>query len=258
MFNNNKCDSLLSVVNSKRFYWSNNKALNYDIYNRPRRQDFDGIFVENGALYMSSVAEIIKSRNRISGDIITYTMPEDTFIEIDELDDWFIAEQLFIKKKNIKNNLDIKLFLTDVDGVLTDAGMYYSENGDELKKFNTRDGKGLELLKKAGIKTGIITSENTQLVERRSQKLKLDFLFQGANNKLKIISDLCKKEKISLNQVAYIGDDINDFELLSKVGLKACPNNAVLILQQIPGIIILKNDGGNGVVREFSELILSK
>lgn len=156
-------------------------------------------------------------------------------------------------KKNIKN---IKLFLTDVDGVLTDSGMYYSENGDELKKFSTYDGMGFELLKKKGIKTGIITTENTAIVERRSKKIKADYLYQGIKNKLYIAEEICKKENLSLDNVAYIGDDINDYELLSKVGIAGCPKNALKKVKKIPHILKFKKNGGEGVVREFIDYIL--
>lgn len=152
----------------------------------------------------------------------------------------------------------IKLFLSDVDGVMTDAGMYYTESGDEFKKFNTHDGMGFELLRKAGIKTGIITSENTKIVERRAAKLKVDYLYQGKRNdgKLGAAKEICAKEGITLDQVAYIGDDINCLELLSHVGIAACPSNAVKTIQAIPAIIQLKTAGGNGAVREFIDLIL--
>ena len=154
----------------------------------------------------------------------------------------------------------IKLFLTDVDGVLTDAGMYYSEAGDELKKFNTHDGMGLQLIREKGIKTGIVTSENTKLVERRFNKLKLDFLFQGKREggKLATVKELCEKEGISLSEVAYIGDDINCLELLSNVGLAACPADALDAVKNIPGIIQMKKKGGEGCVREFIEMILNR
>jgi len=156
--------------------------------------------------------------------------------------------------------INIKLFLTDVDGVLTDAGMYYSEQGDELKKFNTHDGMGLQLIREKGIKTGIITSENTQMVERRAKKLKLDYLYQGKREggKLASVLEICEKEAISLKEVAYIGDDINCFELLSKVGLAACPANAIDAVKNIPGIIRMNKKGGEGCVREFIELILNR
>jgi len=153
----------------------------------------------------------------------------------------------------------IKLLLTDVDGVLTDAGMYYSEAGDELKKFNTHDGMGLQLIRTKGIKTGIITSENTKLVERRFQKLKLDYLYQGKREggKLASVKEICGKEGITLAEVAYIGDDVNCFELLSNVGLAACPANALDAIKNIPGIIQMKKKGGEGCVREFVEMIMN-
>ena len=154
----------------------------------------------------------------------------------------------------------IKLLLTDVDGVMTDSGMYYSEAGDELKKFNTHDGMGLQLIRHKGIKTGIITSENTQLVERRFLKLGLDYLYQGKREggKLASVKEICEKEGITLAQVAYIGDDVNCFELLSSVGLAACPADAMTEIKNIPGIIQLKKKGGEGCVREFAELIISR
>lgn len=156
-----------------------------------------------------------------------------------------------IKKK-------IRLFLTDVDGVLTDAGMYYTETGDELKKFNTRDGMGLKLLREAGIKTGIITTENTRLVERRAAKLKVDHLVQGAYPKLNAALEICEKEGITLAETAYIGDDVNCLELLEAAGLAACPSDAVRKVKEVPGILHLEKKGGEGVVREFADLILDQ
>jgi YrbI family 3-deoxy-D-manno-octulosonate 8-phosphate phosphatase len=169
-------------------------------------------------------------------------------------------QTLNVKQPTINYQLStkIKLFLTDVDGVLTDAGMYYSEAGDELKKFNTHDGMGLQLVRQKGIKTGIITSENTKLVERRYNKLKLDYLYQGnrEGGKLATVKEICAAENISLADVAYIGDDINCFELLSAVGLAACPADALDAIKNIPGIIQMKKKGGEGCVREFVEMIL--
>lgn len=147
----------------------------------------------------------------------------------------------------------IKLFLTDVDGVMTDTGMYYTEHGDEFKKFNTHDGMAFNLLKEAGIKTGIITTENTKIVERRAAKLKVDYLYQGAgfNGKLAAALEICEKENINLADVAYIGDDINCIALLSEVGLAACPANATKHVKSIKGIILLQKNGGDGAIREF-------
>ena len=253
-------DSILSCCESKRFFWRNGKALNYDIYNRPRRQDFNGTLIENGAFYISSVADIKSTKNRISGDIGVYKMPEYTYTEIDEPEDWVVAESLmkrFVLKKTKIDSTKIKIFLSDVDGVLTDAGMYYTESGDEFKKFCTYDGMGFQLLQRTGVQVGILTTEDRDLNRRRAKKLGLDFDFHGAKDKLKIVKDLCKREGVSLDEVAYIGDDVNCFGLLSHVGIAACPNNAVAKIKFISNIIQLERCGGEGVVREFVELFLA-
>lgn len=262
LYNSGKYDSILTAVKSKRFYWNaSGVPLNYDYNNRPRRQDFDGIFMENGAFYINSVGNILATSNRLSGKIGIYEMPEYTASEIDEPSDWAILENIMRNQILIKKEYDfskIKLFLCDVDGTLTDGGMYYSENGDELKKFNTIDGLGFRLLHDAGIKIGLITSETTKIVEKRAQKLQIDYLYQGKINqsKLAIAQEICKKEKISLENVAYIGDDVNCIELLSAVGFAACPANANKKVKTILGIHLMKKNGGDGCVREMIDLIL--
>ena len=152
----------------------------------------------------------------------------------------------------------IKLFLSDVDGVLTDGGMYYTENGDELKKFNTRDGMGFQLLREAGVATGIITSEDTQLVARRAKKLKVDYLFQGKRDggKLDMARGICEELGITLAEVSYIGDDLNCIPLLEAVGFAACPADAMTGVLGLPGIRVLGKKGGEGCVREWVEILL--
>jgi len=259
MYDKTGADSLLTGVRTKNFFWSEEGIpVNYDYMHRPRRQDFKGMIRENGAFYINTVGNIRRHKNRLCGRIAVYEMAEYTSFEIDEPDDWIICESLMrrhiLKDDNQKHT--VKLFLTDVDGVLTDAGMYYSENGDELKKFNTLDGMGIGLLRRAGIKTGIITAENTKIVERRAEKLKIDFLCQGVYDKLSCALEICGKEGISLSEVAYIGDDINDKELLSRAGWAAAPANAVAQIKAIPSITLLNRQGGCGAVREFAEMIL--
>lgn len=257
-------DSMLTCVRNKRFFWNEcGESVNYDYRNRPRRQDFAGMMMENGAFYINTVKNIVESGNRLSGRIGIYEMPEYTATEIDEPDDWYYLEDLMrrhVLKNTSPSHKSIKLFLTDVDGVLTDAGMYYSENGDELKKFNTHDGMGMKLLREAGIKTGIITTENTKIVENRAKKLNVDYLYQGKREggKLEVAKEICEKEGIALEDVAYIGDDINCFDLLSSVGFAACPANALPKIKSIPGIMHLRKCGGDGAVREFVEWILAQ
>lgn len=255
-----KSDSLITCARMKRFFWSKEgKPINYDYMHRPRRQDFEGNFLENGAFYINQIGNILNSKNRLSGKIAVYEMPEYTSVEIDEEDDWVIVEMLmkkYILKKPVGKK--IKLIAMDVDGVLTDGGMYYFENGVEGKKFNTLDGKGIEFAKKNGFKIAIITSENTVLVKNRAIKLKVDYLYQGTNDKVSVLKEICAKEKICFDEVAYIGDDLGDFEVLSSVGLPACPLNAVEKIKSIKGIIQLNKLGGSGVVREFIEFVLNK
>ena len=149
----------------------------------------------------------------------------------------------------------IKLFATDVDGVLTDAGMYYSESGDEWKKFNTRDGMGIKLLQRAGIITAIVTQERTKLVARRAEKLTIPELHQGVMDKLTVIREMAARHGLSLKQVAYIGDDVNDLEALKAVGFSASPADG------LPAVVaavdyVCRKKGGEGAVREIIEMIL--
>ena len=262
LYKKEKFDSLLTCVRNYRFFWNEDgTSKNYDYRNRPRRQDFSGQLMENGAFYINTVGNIKKSKTRLTGNIGIYEMPEYTGIEIDEPDDWVIAENLMRKHVLSKEKTynKIKLFLSDVDGVLTDGGMYYSENGDELKKFNTRDGMAFQLLQEAGIKTGIITSENTNITERRAKKLNVDYIIQGERGKGKLaaVQKLCDGLGISLLETAYIGDDINCKELLENVGLAACPADAVQEVKIISGIMCLNKNGGYGCVREFVDKVLT-
>ena len=263
MYMNGKYDSIITCVRNYRFFWNEDgTSLNYDYMNRPRRQNFSGMLMENGAFYINTVKNILQSGNRLSGKIGIYEMPEYTATEIDEPDDWIILENLmrkYVLNKQNKDFTNVKLFLTDIDGTLTDGGMYYSENGDELKKFNTRDGMGLKLLQEKGIKVGIITSENRDLNFRRAEKLNVDFFKQGVCNggKLQVAKSICQELHITLDEVAYIGDDVNCFELLSSVGVAACPCDASNEIKNIPGIRILTLKGGGGCVREFCNLIIN-
>ena len=260
MYQKGEFDSILTCVRNYRFFWNpDGTSMNYDYKNRPRRQNFDGMLMENGAFYINSVKNIIESGNRLFGNIGIYEMPEYTATEIDEPDDWIILENLMYKHvlSTQQKSHNIKLFITDVDGTLTDGGMYYSENGDELKKFNTRDGMGLQLMQKRGVKVGIVTSENTQMVERRAAKLKVDFLRQGKRDggKLAVVQDICREMNITMQEVAYIGDDVNCKDLLMSVGLAACPADAMDEIKAIPNIHIMTKKGGDGCVREFIEII---
>jgi N-acylneuraminate cytidylyltransferase len=213
--------------------------------------------MENGAIYINTIKNIKQHQNRLSGSIAVYIMPDCTAHELDAPLDWDILEM--IADKGTVSQLrhkGIKLFATDLDGVLTDGGMYYSESGDELKRFNTRDAVGLRLLSEAGIITAVITSEECELNRRRAEKMQVDYLFQRIQDKVLCVRELCQQLKISMEQVAYIGDDLNDMSLLKVVGCGACPADAVESVKNLRGLHILNSLGGKGAVREFAEMVL--
>ncbi|GAP67742.1 3-deoxy-D-manno-octulosonate 8-phosphate phosphatase, YrbI family [Bacteroidales bacterium 6E] len=149
-----------------------------------------------------------------------------------------------------------KLVLTDIDGVWTDGGMYYDQTGNEWKKFHTYDSAGVLFCHQQDIPVGIITGEDTDIVRRRAEKLGVDFLFQGVKNKLKVATDLCQKLNLSMSDVAYIGDDINDIELLKNCGISASPSSAPSYIQNVV-TLITKKGGGEGAFREFVETVLN-
>lgn len=265
LFSDKSVDSVLSVVKQKRFNWEVDldgyaHAINYDIYHRPRRQEFDGYYVENGAFYITSKEELLKTKNRISGNVKVVEMAEESFWEIDEPSDWIIIENIMKINKAVREEIfipEIKLFLTDCDGCLTDGGMYYSENGDELKKFNTRDGMAFKQLRAKGIKTGIVTGEKVQINHRRAEKLQLDYLIDGCTDKLSAVKKLCEENSIPLENVAFVGDDINDLEVIQSVGFGCGVSNAVDEVK-MSAKYITKISGGNGAIREVVDLLLKQ
>lgn len=150
-----------------------------------------------------------------------------------------------------------KLFITDIDGVWTDSGMYYDQTGNEWKKFTTSDSAGVLFLRYLEIPFAIITSETTEIVERRAKKLKVDRLYQGVQDKLTLAKEICSELNITLKEVAFIGDDLNDIPLLEKVGFPGVPASAQSYVKKLSKYN-LKKRGGEGVFREFVEVILTE
>ena len=151
---------------------------------------------------------------------------------------------------------NIKLVATDIDGVWTDARMYVTPRGDWMKAFSTYDGMAVSMLQKKGIIVAILTSENTDIVLARAEKLNIDEVYVEEHEKLKRLIYLSKKYEISMDEVAYIGDDINDLEALKAAGLSALSANSPIQDQFTPNYITKRN-GGQGAFREFSDLILN-
>lgn len=268
LFEKNGIDSVLSVVKQKRFIWDVKESglaypRNYDFLKRPRRQDFEGYYyVENGAFYIISKQNLIASGNRLFGNVGAVEMCEESLYEIDEPSDWIIVEGL-LRKREEKSNVNIterlrqiKIFLIDSDGCLTDGGMYYSEAGDEMKKFNAKDGYGIRELREKGIIVGIITGENCQLIKRRAEKLEVDELHLDIRNKLETINSICNKYNMELKNVAYIGDDLNDLDAVKNVGFGCAVADAQKEVRE-NAIYVTDRKGGDGAVREVVDILLN-
>lgn len=163
--------------------------------------------------------------------------------------DTFLRKDLRLSKK--MKDKDIQLVILDVDGTMTDGGMYFSENGDQMKKYNTKDGLAIISKTRSGLPFGIIShGRKEHLVKARAELLEIERIYVGTSPKMDILLPWCDELKIGLENVAYVGDDINDLPVMEKVGLSACPNDATAPVKNQADIILTK-DGGKGCIREF-------
>tara|TARA_Y100000996_G_scaffold391947_1_gene354307 strand:+ start:452 stop:967 length:516 start_codon:yes stop_codon:yes gene_type:complete len=160
-------------------------------------------------------------------------------------------------KKQIRDKIKmIKLLATDVDGTLTDGGMYYTTKGDVMKKFHARDGMGVNLLKRRNIPTILITKEMNSINKKWAKNMNIKKVYEGVREKEKLVKILCNQFKVRSGEICYIGDDVNDIELMKKIGLSACPADANYIVKK-ESDVILKTQGGKGALREVVDLIMS-
>ena len=157
--------------------------------------------------------------------------------------------------KLLKKCINIKILLTDVDGVLTDGGMYYSAYGDIMKKFNAKDGMGINILRKKNIPTIVITKEKTKIVKQWAKKMNVKKVYDGIMKKELILEKICKSFKISEKEIAFVGDDVNDLELMKKVGFSVTPKDGNNTVKKIADYVT-KSKGGEGAVREITDLII--
>ena len=231
------------------------KPIMHDIFERKRRQDSDGILVENGAIYLTKVKNIKDNKSLFSvKNNIPYIMPSYTITEIDELDDIEVVEKALRKNLSISYK-DYKILLLDCDGVLTDGGMYYTIIGEKMKKFNTNDAFGIKKLKDLGYYIAIITGEKSSFAKIRANKLNID-CYSGVIDKFELVKKIAKKQNAKLSEIIYMGDDENDYVSMMNVGYAVCPNNAQKKIKNISNYQT-KLNGGNGAVREFIEFLLA-
>jgi N-acylneuraminate cytidylyltransferase len=252
-----KYESALTVVNTHRFIWnSDGTPQNYDVSNRPRRQDFDGLLIENGAVYATKKELFLASKNRVSGNIGLVTMPEETLIEIDSLSDWGIVENLLTERQiRSKTQQRINYLVLDVDGVFTDGGVYYNEEGEMAKKFDMRDGMGLEILRENNVEVIALTSENSKLVAQRMLKLQIKEAYFGVKDKYSFLKQFLATKNSSFGAVAYVGDDVNDLTNMCSSSLSFAPANATATVK-LNADFVLGTTSGSGAIREVCEMIL--
>ena len=253
-----KKDASLTVVNTHRFTWDKTgKPINYDVFNRPRRQDFEGLLIENGAVYCTTKAAFLASKNRVSGSIGLVNMPEDALYEIDTETDWQIVESLLMNRlKKQKSTNKITHLVLDVDGVFTDGTITYTKDGEHTKSFDMRDGMGLEIIREQGITVWVMTSEQSELVAQRMKKLKIETVFLGVKDKYALLQHVLKEQNIQRINVAYMGDDVNDLANICSVGWSITPQNATDVVKQHADVVLSKNSGA-GAIREACQFILN-
>ena len=174
------------------------------------------------------------------------------------MDSMVIDNQLKQKNLHLKDKLEkIKLVITDNDGVFTDNGVFYSAEGEVFKRFSIRDGMGVERLRKyAGIETIIMTGEESGSVKARAKKLKINEYYLGVKKKQELLQTIVEKNNIAAEEIAFIGDDSNDFEIMKLVGFRATPADGMSFIKEIADYVC-ENKGGNGAFRELAELIIA-
>jgi N-acylneuraminate cytidylyltransferase len=257
-------DSMLSVVRQRRFLWDNDQTkgafpLNYDYRARPRRQDFEGYWVENGALYITERQGLLRTRNRLNGRIGLYEMPGYNYHELDEEGDWAVLESLAKRLGTFHTAClatPIRVVVLDVDGVLTDGSVYCSGSGEELLRFSRVDGKGIELLKQRKLDVWVVSAEKSPIAGTRCDKLGITKAFWGVKDKLKCVQELSQSHCLRREELCFIGDDIQDIPVMEWVGFSAAPQNAVHTVK-LKAHYVCANPGGRGAVREVIDLILT-
>jgi N-acylneuraminate cytidylyltransferase len=254
----NNYDSALTVVNTHRFLWNEDGIpINYNPQERPRRQDFDGLLVENGAVYATTKESLQKTKNRLGDKVAVVRMIEESLHEIDTESDWLVVEELLIerqKKERIPNR--ITHLVLDVDGVFTDGTIAYSKDGELSKNFDMRDGMGLEILRQYNVEVLVMTSEQSELVAKRMQKLKIENVYLGVKDKYSLLQHILETQNLSINNFAYIGDDVNDLTNICSVGWSLTPNNATNVVKQHADVVLSKNSGA-GAIREACNFIMN-
>jgi len=255
---NESLKGLVSVCRQKRFLWSESDPQNYDPQNRARRQEFNGHLVENGAFYITSRESLLQTRCRVAKPYGTYEMPESTYFEIDEPEDWIILESL-LKRNNQQNKYrrlpdKISAVVLDFDGVFTDNKVIVFQNGEEAVVCDRGDGMGISQLKKAGIDIWVLSKEQNPVLKSRCEKLKIPCI-HGVDDKWPLLQKQLEERELSPDEVIYVGNDVNDIECMQNVGCGVAVNDSHnRVIERAD--LRLDKKGGNGAIRELADRIL--
>lgn len=254
-----KADSLFSAAVLEDFcIWEigqdNMKSITFDYKKRGRRQDRKPYFLENGSIYIFKPEVLRQYNNRLGGKMAFYPMPLWKSYEIDSVEDIEFCEYFMISKILRKRSVtfvlkNIQLIVYDFDGVLTDNKVLLREDGLESVVVNRADGLSIGIIKDMGIKQIILSKEKNKVVEVRAQKLDIPVI-RGVDNKKETLVSYCKENNIHLENVVYVGNDINDLEVMMSVGYPICPSDAYGEIKSISKIT-LETLGGEGVAREL-------
>ncbi len=256
-------DSLLSVSETRKFIWKNINdrmtSISYDFKNRKRRQDLEKIYFENGSIYIFKPHILTSYNNRLEGKISFHIMKDWQHIDIDDEFDFNLAEVLFAKyllnkeKLNIKN---IKLFIYDFDGVLTDNKVLMDQFGKESVWVHRSDGLAISKIKKVGIRQIVLSTEQNPIVQKRAKKLGIE-CSSGIKNKKDFLESYLKSKRIKAEEVIYVGNDINDYEAMKFIACPIAPSDACEEVRKIAKYVT-KSKGGEGVIRELLGLFLER
>ena len=259
-----KADSALSVTDFHYFLWKTREdgaeAINHDKLFRPRRQDREPQFVENGAVYAMRIPGFLEARHRFFGKTVFHIMPRERCWEIDEPVDFAIAEVLLRKRLQAQQTTQlpatIGAVVFDFDGVLTDDRVLTSQDRSEAVFCTRKDGMGIRHLQEAGIPVLILSSEENTVVKARAAKLKVEVI-HGSLDKAPLLAEWATKQDIDLQSVVYVGNDINDIGPMKIVG---CPIAVADAHPEVKphALIVLEKNGGDGAARELSDMILAR
>lgn len=260
-------DSAFAVIKKHLYLWDGDQPL-YDLRNLPNSKTLPFTFIEGMGFYITTRKSLLETRLRIGETFSMLELDNYEGIDIDYPEDLKFARTIANGLgydspytsgiHRLRQPRDIRFLVLDVDGVMTDAGMYFAESGDEFKKFNAKDGIAIKKLAKQDIQVGFLSSGFKKgIINRRAELLGVKYVSVGTEKKIDTLEGWLKEMNLSYDQMAYIGDDINDLDIMKKAGMSACPADAVNEIREISDVV-LGRKGGDACVREFADRFLMK